>query len=321
MAKYFLRRLLTAIPILLVVTFLANAMLSLVPGDPSKTALGFGWTPELGKKYLAERGLDRPLVTRYLSWLWNALQGDFGPTKDGFPAIDVIRRALPLSLQLVIMSLVMALLLAIPMGIYSAYRAGTRQDRIVTTGAFGALSIPGFVLGVLVILVGKKLTFGGSTPFFAVDPVPFFSNPLQSIRALFLPSFAVAIGQAAGFIRILRTDMATTLQDDFVLMAKSKGMSDKFILFRHAFRPSSFTLLTVIGVSIGNLMGGLIIVERQFNLHGLGETIYGSIFLHDFTVTLAAVAVITIIFILVATVVDLAYGMIDPRVRQARKLG
>ncbi len=320
MAKYFLRRMLAAIPILLVVTFLANAMLSLVPGDPSKTALGFGWTPELGKKYLAARGLDKPLHVRYFRWLWHAVQLDFGPTKDNVPAIDVIKRALPVSLQLVIMALTLSLLLSIPIGIYSAYRAGTRSDRVLTTGAFGALAIPGFVVGILVRLIGRNMTFGGKTPFFAVDYVPFTANPLQSMRALLLPAIVIAIGQTAGFVRILRTDMATTLQDDFVLMAKSKGMSDRFILLRHALRPSSFTLLTVIGVSIGGLLGGLIIVESQFGLHGLGEAIYGSILLHDFTVTLAAVAVITVIFILVATLIDLAYGIIDPRVRLARRL-
>jgi peptide/nickel transport system permease protein len=320
MGKYFLRRLLGAIPILFVVTFLANAMLSLVPGDPSKTALGFGWTPEAGKKYLAARGLDQPLHVRYFKWVWHALQLDFGPTKDNVPAIDVIKRAFPVSLQLVLMSLTLSLLFAIPLGIFSAYRAGTRTDRVLSTGSFGALAIPGFVVGILVRLIGRNVTFGGSTPFFAVDFVPFASDPLRSMRSLLLPAIVIAIGQAAGFIRILRTDMATTLQDDFVLMAKSKGMSDRFILLRHALRPSSFTLLTVIGVSIGGLLGGLIIVESQFGLHGLGEAIYGSIILHDFTVTLAAVAVITVIFILVATLIDLAYGVIDPRVRMARKL-
>jgi peptide/nickel transport system permease protein len=323
MAKYFFRRLSLAIPTLLVVTLLTNAMLSLIPGDPSKVALGTAWTEETGKQYLIDLGLDRPLPVRYFNWLVNAVQLDFGVSYyDKGPVLDRITRAFPQSIQLVLMIVLLSLLISIPVGIYAAYRAGSRVDRIINSVCFGALAVPGFVAGLLIILLlGLKLKYGDDKYVFLVDYVPFFENPFQSVRSLFLPALSVALGQAASFVRIIRTDMATTLQDDFVLMAKSKGMSDKYILFRHAFRPSSFTLLTVAGISIGQLLGGLVITEQLFGLNGIGTEIFRSILQRDYATTLGAVTVVTVVFVLIATVVDMMYGVVDPRVRQARKLG
>jgi peptide/nickel transport system permease protein len=322
MAKYFFRRLLVAIPVLLMVTLLTNGMLSLIPGDPSKVALGVNWTPEAGKQYLAELGLDRPLPIRYLDWLWHAVRLDFGNSYyDKGPVLDRISRAFPVSLQLVIMILIMSLMISIPVGVYSAYRAGSRIDRFINTVCFGSLAIPGFVVGlVLIKFIGLTIPYGDGK-FFSADYISPFENPVQNFRSLFLPALSVSIAQAASFIRIIRTDMATTLQDDFVLMAKSKGMSDRYILFRHAFRPSSFTLMTVAGISIGQLMGGLVIVEFLFGLNGLGSEILRSIFQRDYATTLGAVTVVTIVFVVVATTVDMLYGVVDPRVRQARSLG
>lgn len=329
MLTYFLRRLLVVVPTFFVVTILTSGMLSLIPGDPSKVALGVNWTEEAGKEYLAGLGLDRPLPIRYVEWLWKAVQLDFGYSYyDKGPVGDRIWRGLGLSLHLVVFAMVLAVLIAVPIGIYAAYREGSFVDRFINTVCFGSLAIPGFVMAlILVFVIGLRLKSGSAQDgtekfwFLGQDFIPIWQDPVQSFRSLFLPALSVAVAQAASLIRILRTDMATTLKDDFVLMAKSKGMSDKYILTRHAFRPSTFTLITVIGVTVGQLLGTLVIVEQQFGLNGLGTEVFRSILQRDYATTLAAVTVLTVILLTIATVVDLLYGVIDPRVRQARRVG
>jgi peptide/nickel transport system permease protein len=322
MTKYFLKRLAIAIPTLIVVTLLTSGMLSLIPGDPSKVALGVQWTPEAGKEYLSSLGLDRSLPERYVSWASKAVRGDFGISYyDKGPVMDRIMRGFSLSLQLVLFALVLSLLIAVPIGIYAAYREGSRIDRFINTMSFGFLAVPGFVLAVLLLVIIGLRAKSGESYWFIVDYKSFFDNPLQCLRSLFLPALSIAIGQSASFIRIIRTDMSTTLKDDFVLMAKSKGLSDKYILLRHAFRPSSFTLMTVVGVAVGQLIGGLVIVESFFNLNGLGTEVFRSILQRDYATTLGAVTLVTLVFIVIATFVDMMYGVIDPRVRMARSLG
>jgi peptide/nickel transport system permease protein len=317
MTKYFFRKLLFALPTLLVVTFLASAMLSLIPGDPSKVALGVNWNPEVGKEYLKELGLDRALPVRYAKWISKAVRFDFGTSYyDKGPVGDRISRGFSLTMQLVVWAMLLALIIAIPLGIYAAYREGTRRDRVISTLSFGALSIPGFVAAVLLVVIIRNNTGN----FFQVDYKSFFDSPATNFRSLFLPALSTAIGLSAGFIRILRTDMSTTLKEDFVLMAKAKGLSDKYILMRHAFRPSAFTLMTVIGVSIGQLLGTLVIVEQFFALNGLGSEIFRSILQRDYATTLGAVTVVTVVFIVISTLVDVLYGAVDPRVRMARSL-
>jgi peptide/nickel transport system permease protein len=325
MLKYFLRRVGLGAAMLVVVTFLTNAMLLLLPGDPAKVKLGFNWTPEAGAEYLKQVGLDKPLLVRYPKWAFNALQGDFGISYyDLSPVKDRIFRAFPLSFQLVILALTMSLLISVPLGVLSAYKSRTRTDRIITSVSFGALAVPGFVVAILLLFIGGKLQTGepgNVKSLFLVDYKPLSENPLQTLRSLFLPALTIAFGQSANFLRLIRTDMATTLQEDFVLMAKSKGLSDKYILFRHAFRPSSFTLLTIGGIQIGQAMGTAVIIESVFGLNGLGAEVLRSILQRDYATTVAAVAVLTTVFVVIATMVDLAYGVIDPRVRSARKLG
>jgi peptide/nickel transport system permease protein len=324
--KYLLRRLVMIIPMLIVVTMLCTGMLSLIPGDPAAVALGVNATKENLEIKRKELRLDKPFPVRYANWAVDAVQGDFGNSfYTNKPVTDQMKRAFPVSVTLALFSIFLSLLIAIPLGVYAAYRVGGRVDRFINMVCFGSLAIPGFVLALFIILIALRLfsntdANGNSTNFFLRDYVPFTQNPLKCIQSLFLPAFGVAIGSAASFIRIIRTDMVTTLQDDYVLMAKSKGMSDKYILARHAFRPSSFTLLTVVGIQVGQLLGNLVIVEQLYSLNGIGNLIFTSIFARDYPLTLAAVTIVTIVFVVVAALVDVLYGVIDPRVRFARKL-
>lgn len=320
--NYITRRLLLTIPLLLFVTLVLFSMLSIIPGDPAKVILGTSYTVENGAAVRKDLGLDKPFVTRYATWLGHTLRGDLGEsyyTKE--PVATALKRAMPVSIQLVIMGIILSLLIAIPLGILSAYRAGSRLDRLISIGSFATLATPGFIVGILLIFaVALRLKTGSVYWFPAGGYVPFTENFHQSIRSLFLPALTIAIGQIAQYTRILRTDMSSTLQDDYVLMAKAKGMSDRYILLRHAFRPSSFTLVTVAGVSIGTLLGNALIVESLFGLNGVGSTISRSVFTKDYPMILGGVTIITVIFVLLATAVDLLYGVIDPRVRFARSV-
>lgn len=320
--NYLIRRLLTTIPLLLFVTLVTFSMLSLIRGDPAKVFLGTSYTEESGAIVRKDLGLDKPFPVRYVTWLGRTLRGDLGQSYYTKESVNTaLKRAMPVSIQLVLMGIVMALLIAIPLGMISAYRAGTRLDRLISVASFASLAAPGFIVGILLIfLVALRLKTGSVYWFPAGNFVPFTQNFHQSLRSLFLPALTIAIGQIASYTRILRTDMASALQDDYVLMAKAKGLSDRYILTRHAFRPSSFTLLTVAGVSLGTLLGNALIVESLFGLNGLGSTIARSVFTKDYPMVLGGVTIITVIFVLLTTVVDLLYGVIDPRVRFARAL-
>ncbi len=320
--NYLTRRLLLTIPLLLVVTLVTFSMLSLIKGDPAKVILGMDYTEERGEAIRKDLGLDKPFPVRYVTWLGKTVRGDLGNSYYTDEKVNsALKRAMPVSIQLVIMGIVMSLLISIPLGMISAYRAGTRLDRLISIFSFGTLATPGFIIGILLIFtIALRLKTGSVYWFPAGGFVPLSENPLQSIRSLFLPALTIAIGQIATYTRILRTDMASTLQDDYVLMAKAKGLSDRYILFRHAFRPSSFTLLTVAGVSLGTLLGNALIVESLFGLNGVGSTIARSVFTKDYPMILGGVAVITFIFVLLATLVDLLYAVIDPRVRFARSV-
>jgi peptide/nickel transport system permease protein len=322
--RYVLRRLVILVPTLLLVTvftfYLQNSR-----GDARDLAfniLGPGATEEGVDQIVEEFHLDEPLLTRYRLWLSDAVRGDLGRSAiQGQDVSAAIADALPVSVQLMVYAQVVALAVAVPAGVYAAYRANRRGDRVASTVALGALSIPNFVLAVVLILffaLGGIVISGvviGSEALPAARYVPFGEDPVEHFRHMALPTFALALGQAAGYMRILRSDMIATLQQNFVTTAKARGLSDRRILWRHALRPSSFTLLTVLGVNMATLVGGALIIETLFTLPGLGTTIGTAIFQKDFLVVQGAVLVIAVGFVLVNFLVDLLYAVLDPRVR------
>jgi peptide/nickel transport system permease protein len=269
------------------------------------------------KRLTKELGLDRPFFAQYFSWLGKLLRGDLGTSYYSRNSVwSYMKDGIPTSIQLVIMSMIFALLLSMPLGIIAAYRQGTKVDRGIGLLSFGLLSLPGFVVGIALLFV-FAVTLGW---FPAGQSIPFTENPLQSIHHMILPSFALALGIMANYQRTLRTDMVNSLQEDYVTLAKSKGLSDRYILLRHALRPSSFTLLTLTGITIGGLIGNAFIVENLFTLNGLGRKIIQALFQRDIPVVLSGVMMITLVFIVTTTIVDLLYGVLDPRVRQLRAL-
>ena len=211
--------------------------------------------------------------------------------------------------------MVIALLIAIPAGTWSAYRAGSRFDRVVTGISFAAISVPTFLAAVLLVLV-----FGIS---WRVFPVSQWARPteegwLTNLHHALLPALALALPEAAVFTRLLRNDMMGTLREDYVLAARAKGMPARHVLFRQALRPSSFSLITVCGITVGRLIGGTIIVEQVFGLPGIGRVIVTAAKNNDFTLVQGGVLLVAVIYVAINLVVDILYGALDPRVRRGR---
>lgn len=315
--SYLWRRISLAPLLFVTVSFLTFWSLRLIGSNAEivQGILNTNYTPDNAARLTRELGLDRPFFVQYFTWLGKLLRGDFGTsyyTRDS--VWSYMKDGIPTSIQLVIMSMVFALLLSMPLGILAAYRQGTKVDRAIGLFSFGLLSLPGFVVGIVLLFVfAVRLGW-----FPAGQSIPFTQNPLQSMHHMVLPSLALALGINANYQRTLRTDMVNSLQEDFVTLAKSKGLSDRYILLRHALRPSSFTLLTLTGITIGGLIGNAFIVESLFTLNGLGRKLIQAVFQRDFPVVLSGVMLITLVFIITTTAVDLLYGVLDPRVRRLR---
>lgn len=298
--------------VLFVVSALTFLLLNLLPGDPAHAILGMGATDEAVARLTSELKLDEPIHVRYLDWLWGALHGDLGSSYvNHVPTAEAIGQHLPVTLQLVVFSQLIALAIAVPLGVYSAHHVNGWVDRLSTGFAFASLSVPPFLLGVLLVYV-FAVRF---QVFPATGYTPFADDPSEALRSLFLPSLTLALGSLAVYVRVLRSDMIATLQEDHITMARSKGLSTGTLLWRHAFRASSLSLVTVVGLHVGALMGGAILVEQIFALPGIGQLMVNSIFQHDYLVLQACVLVVAVAYVLINFLADLLYPLLDPRTR------
>jgi len=261
----------------------------------------------------AEFYLDAPLPERYVRWLGDFVTGDMGPqfSKTGEPPVtDLIKERLPRTAMLVIMAQTMAVLISIPWALWSAAKANTAIDKFSTITTFLIIALPNFALGVILKYVFAIQLGWFPQTFVASDPL------LTRLWQLVLPALTIALGAAAVYQRLLRTDLITTLQEDFILMARSKGVTRRAVLFKHALRPSLFSFLTVFGITTGALIGGALIVETIFRVPGLGSAIVEAVVVEDFPTVLAIVMIIAFAFVVVNILVDVLYSLIDPRVRR-----
>jgi peptide/nickel transport system permease protein len=309
------RRLIQVVVVLLLVTIFTALLTSMLQGDPVEVIAPFA-SEEQRDRLRAELGLDDPLPVRYVSWLTGFVTGDLGNyyTVTGTePVSERVAEALPVSLQLMLYAQVLALVVAIPMGVLTAYRAGSWLDKGTNALAFAAIAIPNFALGLLLsYYVGVKL---GWLPFQGYTP--FSEDPVEHFREMALPAITLAVAQIAIYLRLLRSDMIATLQEDYVTFASSKGMSSRYVLFRHALRPSSLTLLTVAGLNVGALIGGAIVIEVIFGLPGIGRAIGEAILSRQYIALQSMVAIVAIGYVLVNAFIDILYAVLDPRIRRA----
>jgi peptide/nickel transport system permease protein len=315
MARFVGRRLLYLLPVLLAVSLLTFLIAALLPGDLAYTILGDQATPEKLAALRAQMGLDLPIWQRYLLWLWDVLHGNLGRSfRTGETVLAAVSDRLPVSLELMVMAEVTALAIAIPLAILCAVKSGSATDRFLTGLAFGKLSVPPFMVAILLIyLFAVSLNLLPATGW-----VPFAEDPVANIRSFILPALTLAIAEWPVLMRVLRSDMIATLQEDYIAMAKAKGLRPARILLVHALKPSSLTLVTVTGINIGRLIGGALIVEVIFALPGIGRLLVGAIYARDFIILQGAVLFVAVGFVMVNFVVDMLYAVLDPRIRHGR---
>jgi peptide/nickel transport system permease protein len=309
------KRVAFAIVVLFVVTLLSFVLLHNLPGDPCIAKLGGSATKQGLAQCRHQLGLDKSIPAQYFTYLNNSLHGNLGTSYlNGQSVSKSIRQALPITIELLIVSQLIALIVAIPLGILAAVRPDGVFDQLSTGVSFGLLAIPAFMLAVLLVYL-FAVTF---KIFPATGYTPLTQDFGQNIRSIILPSLTLALGSLAVYMRVLRTDMIATLREDFITTARAKGMPTSHILLRHAFRPSTFALITVAGINIGTLITGAFLVEYIFQLPGVGLLTLNSIYSRDYGVVQASVLVVAVGFVLVNLAVDLLYVAIDPRTRHAR---
>lgn len=312
-----MRRVGYAALVIVLVTFGVSLLLSFAPGSVAQIVLGEEATPENIAVLERELGLDRPLFVQYFDWLWHAIQGDLGTSPiTGRSVTQSIAERLPVTLEIAALALIISLTVAVILAVLSATAPNSLLDRGINAVTSVLLSVPTFVAGPLLIFL-FAITIKG---FPALGWTSIEAGLGPNLRAAFLPALAAGLVEIASFHRVLRADLISTLREDFVAAARAKGMGRAYVLFRHAFRPSSFSLLTVSGLSLARLIGGTIIVEALFVLPGLGQLITQSIAQRDVITVQGVVAFIAIVFVLINTLVDIGYGLIDPRVRRAPRV-
>jgi peptide/nickel transport system permease protein len=309
------RRLLYLVPVLLAVSLLTFLIASLLPGDLAYVILGDQATPEKVEALRRDMGLDQPIWWRYLSWLGQVLQGDFGRSfRTGQTVLQAVTERLPVSLELMILAEIIGLAVGVPLAIACAVRVGSGFDRFMTGTAFGMLSVPSFLSAILLIyLFAVELRWLPATGY-----IPFAEDPVGNLRCFVLPALTLALAEWPGIMRVLRSDMIATLQEDYIAMARAKGLKPARILFVHALKPSSLTLVTITGINIGRLIGGALIVETIFALPGIGRLLVGALYTRDLIILQGVVLFVACGFVLMNFVVDMCYAVLDPRIRHGR---
>jgi peptide/nickel transport system permease protein len=313
-ARFIARRVLYSLIVLVGVTVVVFALVHLVPGDPVRIALGTRYTPEAYDALRSASGLDRPIVTQFFSYVGSALTGDLGVSfRNGDPVTVTLLDRLPATLSLGLAGIVIALVIALPAGTYSALREGRLSDAIVrVTSQFG-VSIPDFWMGILLIALFS--TTLGWLPTSGYRPL--FSDPGGWLRHIILPALTVGVVAAAIMTRYVRAAVLEVAAMSYVRTARSKGLPPRVVTFRHTVRNALVPILTITGIQLATLLGGVIVVEVVFAWPGLGRLVYNAVAARDYPVIQGAVLLIAALFLLINLLVDVLYAVVDPRIRLA----
>jgi peptide/nickel transport system permease protein len=309
------RRLLYLVPVLIAISLLTFSIAALLPGDLAVAILADEATPEKVAALRHEMGLDQPIALQYLHWLGGVGKGNLGRSfRTGEKVLSAILQRLPVTLELMLFAQLIALAIGMPLGILCAVRNGRFFDRLMTAIAFGKLSVPAFMLAIVLIYVfSVRLKLLPATGY-----VPLGEDVVGNLRSFILPAVTLGFGEWPVLMRVPRSDMIVTLQEDYIAMARAKGLKSWRILIVHALKPSSLTLVTVTGINIGRLIGGAVLIETIFALPGIGRLLIGAIYGRDFVILQGVVLFVATAFVLVNFTVDMLYGVLDPRIRHGR---
>lgn len=314
MFQLIVRRLLGIIPVLLVVSLLAFSLVELVPGDPAVVAAGDNASAELIQQTRERLGLDEPFFSRYAEWLGNVVTGDLGTSLfSSQPTWDSIVARIPVTASLAVLSLIWALLIGLTLGIAAGLRPGSWFDRATTALATLGISMPSFWVGLLLVSL-----FSLQNPIFpATGYAPLSEGVGTWLSHLFLPSIALGAATAAEVARQARAGVIQVMEQDYIRTAEAKGLPPRAVVGKHALKNAAIPVVTVFGLQAAHLIGGAIVVEQVFGIPGLGTLAVNSIIQRDFPLLQAFIVVTTIFVLVVNLLVDLSYGLFNPRVRQA----
>lgn len=312
MGRYIIRRAILTIPTLILASVAIFLLLRLIPGDPAALVAGADATPEQVRAVRRELGLDRPLPVQYIAWLGQILRGDFGRSLIGkYDVWQQVARAYPATIELTAAAALLAIVIALPLGLLAALYPRSSLDRAISAVNALAIGVPNFWLGILLILLFTLrfpiLPTGGR--------VPLGEDPVAGLKSLVLPTVTLASGLTAVLTRFVRSAMLEVLSEDYVRTARAKGLRANAVVRRHALRNALIPVITVLGIQLGRLLGGAVIVEAVFAWPGMGRLVVQAITSRDYIVVQGTLLLLVTVFIVINLVVDIAYGFIDPRVR------
>jgi peptide/nickel transport system permease protein len=316
MREYILRRLLLVIPIMLGVALLTFLSFQLIAGDVVDLKCGFTCSDQVRQTLREELGLTRPLYEQFGDWLWGLARGDLGESlATDVPVTTELARRLPITLELLALTMVFSILLGIPAGVISALRPGSLVDSVVRVVNVIGLSVPSFYLAILVILFGF-VWFGWSPPQFGAEGhVPFYEDPWVNLQQFLFPALVLAFGSSAIIMRLTRSSMLEVLRQDYIRTAWSKGLRERVVVTRHAIKNATIPIVTILGLEAGGLLGGAVIIESIFALNGVGKYLLESVILRDLFVVQSVVLLFAAVYVMINLAVDVSYAWLDPRIR------
>ena len=313
MLAFLARRVIIAIPTVILISIFVFSLQHLLPGDPILVMAGEERDPELIAALREKYRLNDPIPIQYLAWAGNALQGDLGISlRTQQPVLELIGEKLPVTVQLAVMALIIAIIIGIPAGVLSAYKKGTWVDWVANIIALSGLSVPNFWLGImLILLVSVKL---GWLP--ASGYMPLTEDPLQSILVMIMPAFVLGTAIAATLMRHTRSAMLSVLKSDYVRTARAKGLKERVVLIKHALRNALVPVVTVITLLFGELLAGAVLTEQIFTIPGFGKLVVDAVFNRDYAVVQGIVLCTGIAFIFMNILADAAYRVLNPRMSE-----
>ena len=313
MREYALRRILTMVPVLFIISIISFSLLFILPGDPALAMLGEDVGDEAAYEAIRkELGLDRPVWVQYGSWLSRTMQGDLGTSiRTREPVSEILLSRLPITMYYGFAGLLLGTVIGISVAIVSALRPGSRIDAFGTVLAMGGVAIPSFWLALLLMYV-FALILGWLPPSGYVSP---FQDVTASAKLLIMPAIVLGTGSAAVIMRQARSALIEVMAQDYITTARSRGLAERLVIWRHALKNAMIPVLTILGLQVGNLVNGAVITETVFAIPGVGRTTVDAIFFRDFPVLQGAVLMLTFAVLLANLVTDLAYGYVDPRIR------
>jgi peptide/nickel transport system permease protein len=312
MLSYILRRILSTLPVMAIVALLVFSLLYIAPGDPAAVIAGDQASPEDVERIRQSLGLDRPFLVQFGSWVWHILHFDLGTSIfTNLPVAKMIAQRIEPTLSLMALTLVLTILVAVPLGVVAAWKAGSWIDRTIMAFAVFAFSLPVFVVGYVLAYI-----FALQFEWFPVQGYTPLSNGVWPwLQNLILPAFALGSVYIALIARITRASMLEVLQQDYVRTARAKGLGQQNILFVHALKNAAVPIVTVIGIGIALLIGGAVVTESVFAIPGLGRLTIDAILRRDYPVIQGIVLLFSFLYVLVNLMVDVTYTLVDPRIR------